>query len=206
MRTSSRCRKSIGAGPAGAGQAEEIGAAVGMGWVMASVRAAAQSSVRQRHPEPLPDRPSQPVRPVVAHVRAARVPARRPRSRGGQALHIYNVHLGTAVLERRYQATRLAVVRPRSPRRGPEDHPRRLQRVDARPRDQDAQLAVRERRHLRPPETPPHLSRASFRSSTSITSITRDRSRSAAVEMTRSRKALMASDHLPLVADLRIGF
>ena len=28
----------IGAGPNGAGQAEEIGAALGMGWVMASVR------------------------------------------------------------------------------------------------------------------------------------------------------------------------
>ena len=28
----------IGAGPEGAGQAEEIGAGLGMGWVMASVR------------------------------------------------------------------------------------------------------------------------------------------------------------------------
>ena len=28
----------VGAGPAGSGQAEEIGAALGMGWVMASVR------------------------------------------------------------------------------------------------------------------------------------------------------------------------
>ena len=28
----------IGAGPSGAGQAEEIGAALGMGWVMTSVR------------------------------------------------------------------------------------------------------------------------------------------------------------------------
>ena len=41
----------------------------------------------------------------MADVRAARLPARRPRSRRDTLLHIYNVHLGTAVLERRYQAT-----------------------------------------------------------------------------------------------------
>ena len=70
----------IGAGPNGAGQAEEIGAALGMGWVMASVRASAQPPVRQRRPQPIPDHPSQPVRPVVADVRAARLPARRSRS------------------------------------------------------------------------------------------------------------------------------
>ena len=47
--------------------------------------APAPPSVRQRHPQPLSDRAPQPVRPVVAHVRAARLPARRSRSRARTA-------------------------------------------------------------------------------------------------------------------------
>ena len=68
----------IGAGPVGSGQAEEIGAALGMGWVMNSRAHAAPAPVRQRRPEPVSDRAPQPVRPVVADLRVAQLPARRP--------------------------------------------------------------------------------------------------------------------------------
>ena len=44
----------------------------------------------------------------MAHLRGTRVPARGSGHGRRHSLHIYNVHLGTAVLERRYQATRLA--------------------------------------------------------------------------------------------------
>ena len=106
----------IGAGPAGAGQAEEIGAALGMGWVMNCVRTLRQHQfgnvVLSRYP-------------IVHHSHydlswrtcEPRNCQRADLDVDGQVLHIYNVHLGTAVLERRYQAKRLAVVRPRSPGR-----------------------------------------------------------------------------------------
>src|SRR4249919_2068481 len=97
----------IGAGPAGAGQAEEIGAGLGMGWVMAPVRALRHHQfgnvVLSRYP-------------IVHHSQydlswrtcEPRGCQRADLELGGQVLHIYNVHLGTAVLERRYQAGRLA--------------------------------------------------------------------------------------------------
>ena len=98
----------IGAGPAGAGQAEEIGAALGMGWMMASVRHLRNhlfgNVILSRYP-------------IVHHSQydlSWRTCEPRGCQRagvdlgGGDQLHIYNVHLGTAVLERRYQAPRLA--------------------------------------------------------------------------------------------------
>ena len=98
----------IGAGPNGAGQAEEIGAALGMGWVMTSVRHLRNhlfgNVVLSRFP-------------IVHHSQydlswrtcESRACQRADLDVGAeQLLHIYNVHLGTAVLERRYQATRLA--------------------------------------------------------------------------------------------------
>ena len=147
----------IGAGPNGAGQAEEIGAALGMGWVMTSVRHLRNhlfgNVVLSRFP-------------IVHHSQydlswrtcEPRACQRADLDLGpDNALHIYNVHLGTAVLERRYQATRLAAFVHDRRIEGAEDHPRRLQRMDAGAGDQDAQLALREHRHLRAPETPAHL-------------------------------------------------
>ena len=110
----------IGAGPAGAGQAEEIGAALGMGWVMTSVRHLRRHLFGNVDPQPLPDRAPQPVRPVVADVRAARLPARRSRSRAGPRparLQRPSRHRG-ARAPLPGAAPRL--LRPRSPRsRGP---------------------------------------------------------------------------------------
>ena len=97
----------IGAGPAGTGQAEEIGAGLGMGWVMASARTLRQHQfgnvILSRYP-------------IVHHSQydlswrtcEPRCCQRADLDLGGQVLHVYNVHLGTAVLERRYQARRLA--------------------------------------------------------------------------------------------------
>ena len=96
---------------------------------------------------------------------------------GDDTLHLYNVHLGTAFLERRYQAGRLsAIVHDR--RVGPaEDRPRRLQRVDAGARDADAEPAAA--RASTCGRTCGGAGRipASFPCCTWITSTTRERSR-----------------------------
>jgi len=97
----------IGAGLQGAGQAEEIGAGLGMGWVMNCVRTLRHHQfgnvVLSRYP-------------IVHHSQydlswrtcEPRNCQRADLEIDGELLHIYNVHLGTAVLERRYQAKRLA--------------------------------------------------------------------------------------------------
>ena len=165
----------IGAGPAGAGQAEEIGAALGMGWVMNCVRTLRQHQFGNVVLSRLPDRAPQPVRPVVAHVRVAQLPARRPRTSTARSLHIYNVHLGHRRPRAALPGQAARLVRPRSPRHRPEDHPRRLQRVDEGAGDQDAVVALRERRHLTAPQAPPHLPGPLPRRPSRSTSITRAR-------------------------------
>ena len=170
----------IGAGPDGPGQAEEIGAALGMGWVMAPVRHLRNhlfgNVVLSRFP-------------IVHHSQydlswrtcEPRACQRADLDIGdGRLLHIYNVHLGTAVLERRYQAPRLAAFVHDRRVDGPEDHPRRLQRVDARPGDQDAELRCSRASTSASTCAAGAPTRASSRSCTSITSTTRATSRSAA--------------------------
>jgi endonuclease/exonuclease/phosphatase family metal-dependent hydrolase len=97
----------VGAGPRGGGHAEEIGAALGMGWVMNCVRTLRQHQfgnvILSRYP-------------IVHHSQydlswrtcEPRHCQRADLEIDGRILHMYNVHLGTAVLERRYQAKRLA--------------------------------------------------------------------------------------------------
>jgi endonuclease/exonuclease/phosphatase family metal-dependent hydrolase len=97
----------IGAGHSHGGQAEELGAALGMGWVMASTRQHRGylygNVVMSRHP--------------IAHHSQYDLTWRQCEPRcvlsadlqvGKHSLHVFNVHLGTALLERRYQAPRLA--------------------------------------------------------------------------------------------------
>ena len=99
----------IGAGPSGAGQAEEIGAALGMGWVMHSVRQLRNHHFGNVVLSRFPVVASRPLRADLAHAaRSAPASASTSTSATAAVLHIYNVHLGTAVLERRYQAGRLA--------------------------------------------------------------------------------------------------
>ena len=192
----------IGAGPNGSGQAEEIGAALGMGWVMASVRHLRShlfgNVVLSRFP-------------IVHHSQydlswrtcEPRACQRADVDLDGHALHVYNVHLGTAVLERRYQATRLAGF----------VHDKRIAGTKIILGDFNEWMrglatstlsslfqSIDIYEHLRRRRTYPgifpvlHLDHIYYQGQVEIQ----------AVELKRSRKALMASDHLPLVANLRI--
>jgi endonuclease/exonuclease/phosphatase family metal-dependent hydrolase len=193
----------IGAGPAGAGQAEEIGAGLGMGWVMNCVRTLRQHQfgnvVLSRYP-------------IVHHSQydlswrtcEPRHCQRADLEIDGRVLHIYNVHLGTAVLERRYQAGRLASF----------VHDHRVSGAKVILGDFNEWMkglatktlsslfeSVDISRHLKRRRTYPgifpvvHLDHIYYEGAVDVTG----------VEMPRTRKALMASDHLPLVANLRIG-
>src|SRR5262245_11109397 len=195
----------IGAGPTGAGQAEEIGAAVGMGWVMTAVRHLRKhlfgNVILSRFP-------------IVHHSQydlswrtcEPRACQRADLDLGAsQLLHIYNVHLGTAVLERRYQAPRLAAF----------VHDRRIEGPKVILGDFNEWLrglatntlsslfeSIDIYAHLKRRRTYPgifpvlHLDHIYYEGSVEVR----------ALELVRSRTALMASDHLPLVADLLIKF
>jgi endonuclease/exonuclease/phosphatase family metal-dependent hydrolase len=123
---------------------------------------------------------------------------------GAGALQVFNVHLGTALLERRYQARRLASWvhdrRVPTPKLVVGDFnewarglaadvlAQRLQSVDLFP-------------HLKRRRTYPglfpllHLDHIYFEGNVSVHR----------VSLPRTRLAMMASDHLPLVADITVG-
>ena len=195
----------VGAGPAGAGQAEEIGAALGMGWVMASVRHLRTHLFGNVVLSRLP---------IVHHAQydlswrtcESRACQRADLDLGaGELLHIYNVHLGTAVLERRYQARRLASYVHDSRITGPKiilgDFNEWLKGLATSTLnglfDSIDIYAHLKRRRTYPGIFPMvHLDHIYYEGHVEV----RD------VKLLRSRAALMASDHLPLAADLRIGF
>ena len=195
----------IGSGPAGAGQAEELGAALGMGWVMASVRQLRRhlfgNVVLSRFP-------------IVHHSQydlswrtcEPRACQRADLELGnGRVLHVYNVHLGTAVLERRYQAPRLAAYVHDHRIRGPKiilgDFNEWMRGLATRTLTSLFD-SIDIRAHLKRRRTYPglfpvlHLDHIYYDGEVQVRS----------VELPRTRRALMASDHLPLVANLRIGF
>ena len=194
----------IGPGSEGMGQAEEIAAQLGMTPVMAPVRLLRGrpygNAIIGRFP-------------VCGHHRHD-LTWRGRESRGCQrvdlqvgkgVLHVYNVHLGTALLERRAQAVHLARIfdaptagepcvvlgdfnewlRGRATTLLSE----RLQSVDL-------------RTHLRRRRTYPgvfpvlHLDHIYYEGQVEV----------ARLELPRTRLSLMASDHLPLVADLKVKF
>ncbi|HTI39859.1 MAG TPA: endonuclease/exonuclease/phosphatase family protein [Vicinamibacterales bacterium] len=194
----------IGAGPAGAGQAEEIGAALGMGWVMTCVRTLRQHQfgnvVMSRLPivhhsqYDLTWRTCEPRACQRADLKLA----------SGQLLHVYNVHLGTAVLERRYQAGRLAAFVHDRRVTGPKvilgdfnEWMRGLATKTLSSLFESIDIAAHLKRRRTYPGLFPvvHLDHIYYEGRLEV----------AGVEMPRTRKALMASDHLPLVADLRVG-
>jgi len=193
----------IGAGLQGAGQAEEIGAGLGMGWVMNSVRTLRHHQfgnvILSRYP-------------IVHHSQydlswrtcEPRNCQRADLGIDGQLLHVYNVHLGTAVLERRYQAKRLASF----------VHDRRVTGAKVLLGDFNEWVrglatktlsslfeSVDISKHLKRRRTYPglfpvvHLDHIYYDGPVKVLR----------VEMPRTRRSLMASDHLPLVATLRIG-
>jgi endonuclease/exonuclease/phosphatase family metal-dependent hydrolase len=196
----------VGAGPQRGSQIEEIGAALGMGWVMAPARQLRGrqfgNAVLSRHP-------------IAAHLehdlswktcearRMQRVDIATPSG----TLHLYNVHLGTAILERRHQAQRLAAIVCDRHTPGPKlvvgDFnewmrglatnllSEKLNSVDLR------NFLTRKRTQRTYPGFLPilHLDHIYYAGKIEIVG----------VDLPRTRLSLVASDHLPLVADVRIG-
>jgi endonuclease/exonuclease/phosphatase family metal-dependent hydrolase len=195
----------IGSGPAGAGQAEEIGAALGMGWVMASVRHLRRhlfgNVILSRFP--------------IAHHSQYDLSWRTCEPRAcqradldldhGRVLHVYNVHLGTAVLERRYQAPRLASYVHDRRLTGPKiilgdfnEWMRGLATKTLSALFESIDISAHLKRRRTYPGIFPvvHLDHIYYEGNVEVRS----------VDLPRSRKALIASDHLPLVADLRVRY
>lgn len=194
----------IGAGPSGVDQAQLIGAAVGMGWTMAPTRELRGhlfgNVVMSRFP-------------MVSHAQCdltwrrceQRCAQRVDLDIGGRVVHLFNVHLGTALLERRYQADRLAdyvhdrrVTGPKivvgdfnewTKGRATVLLSEKLKALDIYP-------------HLKRRRTYPgifpllHLDHIYYEGELELRN----------VELPRTRRSLMASDHLPLVAELRVHF
>src|SRR4029453_4599105 len=97
----------VGAGPGHAGHAQELGVALCMGWGMAPARTLRCHELGNVGLSRFP---------IAHHTRYAlswktcdpRCCHRVDLDLGGHPLHLYNVHFGTAILERRVQAARLA--------------------------------------------------------------------------------------------------
>ncbi|MFP5378154.1 MAG: endonuclease/exonuclease/phosphatase family protein [Vicinamibacteria bacterium] len=194
----------VGASAHRVGQAAELGAALGMGWVMAPTRqlrgalfgnvVLTRLPVRQHHQYDLSWKTCEP--------------------RGAQrvdlgvddfTLHLYNVHLGTSLGERRYQAERLAGIVHDRRISGPKvvlgdfnEWARGLATDLLAERLQSIDL----RSHLKRRRTYPgffpilHLDHIYYEGHVEVTR----------VSLPQNRLAKIASDHLPLVADFRIGF
>jgi endonuclease/exonuclease/phosphatase family metal-dependent hydrolase len=194
----------IGAGPNDSGHAEEIGAALGMGWVMASARHLRNhqfGNVVLSH---------FPIRQHVQYDLSWRTCEPRCCQRADividdRTLHLFNVHLGTAFRERKDQAERLAGIvhdgRIHAPKVLLGDFnewsaglataalTRKLEAID---------LRVHLRRRRTYPGLLPllHLDHIYYEGRVEI----------ARVEIPRTRKSLIASDHLPFLAELKVGF
>jgi endonuclease/exonuclease/phosphatase family metal-dependent hydrolase len=195
----------VGPGITAPGHAETLGAALAMGWVMAPARELRRHQfgnvVMSRYP----------IREHTQHDLTWKTCEARSAQRvaidveGIGTIQIYNVHLGTALLERRYQAARLAtwvhdrrVAGPKLVLGDFNEWSRglvadvlaeRLESVDLYP-------------HLKRRRTYPgffplfHLDHIYFQGQIEVRHI----------DLPRTRLALVASDHLPLVADIRVRF
>jgi endonuclease/exonuclease/phosphatase family metal-dependent hydrolase len=193
----------IGAGPHGGGHAEELGALLGMGWVMSPARQLRGhhfgNAVLSRHP-------------IAQHLEhdlswktcEARRLQRVDIAADGCTLHLYNVHLGTAILERRHQAQKLASIVSDRHIPGPKlvvgDFNEWMRGLATNLLSEKLN-SVDLRNYLRRKRTYPglfpilHLDHIYYAGKVEILGI----------ELPRTRLSLVASDHLPLVADVRIG-
>ena len=194
----------IGASQTSPGHAEELGAMLGMGWVMAPARhlrgalfgnvVMSRLPIRQHSQYDLSWRTCEP-----------RCCQRVDIEIGDDTLHLYNVHLGTALLERRYQAGRLSAIL----------HDRRVgvpkvvlgdfnewMRGMATEMLTERLKSIDLRAHLRRRRTYPgvfpvvHLDHIYYEGNVEVVKL----------ELPRTRLSLMASDHLPLIAELRVQF
>jgi endonuclease/exonuclease/phosphatase family metal-dependent hydrolase len=193
----------VGAGPNGGGHAEQIGAALGMGWVMASVRHLRGHQfgnvVLSRFP----------ISNHAQHDLSWKTCEPRCMQRvdvnvHGHTLHVYNVHLGTAILERRHQAQRIAGLIADKHLAGPKlllgdfnEWMRGLTTTLLSERLKSIDLTNFLRRRRTYPGLFPimHLDHIYYTGRLEVVG----------VELPRTRLSLVASDHLPLVADIRLG-
>jgi endonuclease/exonuclease/phosphatase family metal-dependent hydrolase len=193
----------VGPGPRDVGQAEALGALLGFGWVMAPTRHLRRhlfgNVILSRFPmvhHVQYDLTWKTCEPRGCHRADIVLP-------GGPTVHLYNVHLGTALRERRYQAARLASILADRHLRGPRIvvgdfnewtrglattvMSRMFERVD--------HVTQVRRRRTYPAFLPLlHLDHIYYRGHLEVLS----------VERPRTRLALVASDHLPLVAEFAI--
>ena len=192
----------VGAGPSGGGQAEEIGAGLGMGWTMAVTRHLRGhlfgNVVVSRHPIQHASQYD-----LTWRTRERRCCQRVDLDVGGQKLHVFNVHLGTALLERRYQASRLATFVGDSRITGPRlvvgDFNEWIKGLTTSLLSKHLR-SVDLREHFARRRTYPgvfpvlHLDHIYYLGALEVVR----------VWLPRTRLALVASDHLPLVADLEL--
>ncbi|MFN7973418.1 MAG: endonuclease/exonuclease/phosphatase family protein [Acidobacteriota bacterium] len=197
----------LGPGPRGECQAQAIGALLGMGWVMAPTRR------RRGH--------------LLGNVVLSRFPIRRHVSidltcaafslrncqRADLAVgnddaphatfHVYNVHLGTGILERRIQARSLDSFINDHRVMGPKVVLGDLNEWTK------GDITTMLSRTFQSIELPPHAAkRGSYPGILPLVQLDHiyygGRVEVRDVRLPRTRKALVASDHLPLVADLRV--
>ena len=187
-------------GPEESGQAAALGAALGMGWVMDSVRLLRGKSygnvVLSRLPIRSTDRCD-----LSCDKREPRACHRVDVDVYGHVLHVFNVHLGTAVLERRKQAPKLAEFVAHHHLRGSKvllgDFNEWMKGLTS--KTLGAMLeGVDLTTHLQRKRTYPgvlpmvHLDHIYVAGGVVVEHVT----------LPRTRLTLMASDHLPLVADI----
>ena len=194
----------IGAGPSSSGHAEQLGALLGMGWVMAPARqlrgclfgnvVLSRLPIRQHAQYDLSWKTCEP-----------RNVQRVDIALGDDTLHLYNVHLGTAFLERRHQAGRLSAIlhdrRVDTPKIVLGDFNEWMKGL-ATSMLSERLKSIDLRTHLRRRRTYPgvlpmlHLDHIYYDGQVEVVKL----------ELPRTRLSLMASDHLPLVAELKVGF
>jgi endonuclease/exonuclease/phosphatase family metal-dependent hydrolase len=194
----------IGAGPHSQGHAEELGALLGMGWVMAPVRqlrgaqfgnvVLSRLPIREHKQYDLSWKTCEPRGCQRVDVEV-----------GAHTLHLYNVHLGTAFLERRHQAGRLSAIvhdrRVGNPKVVLGDFNEWMRGLATQMLSERLQ-SIDLRGHLRRRRTYPgvfpvlHLDHIYYEGLVEVVKL----------ELPRTRLSLMASDHLPLVAELKIRF
>ena len=194
----------VGASTSSAGQAEELGAQLGMGWVMAPTRHLRGSLfgnvVLSRFP--IRDHSQYDLSWKTCEPRCIQ---RVDVAIDDDTLHLYNVHLGTALLERRYQAGRLSAVmhdhRISEPKIVLGDFNEWMKGLATQTLSERLQ-SIDLRRHLKRRRTYPgvlpllHLDHIYYSGKVEVVKL----------ELPRTRLSLIASDHLPLVAELRVRF
>jgi endonuclease/exonuclease/phosphatase family metal-dependent hydrolase len=194
----------LGTGPKGRGQDEILGALLGMGWVMAPAR------LRRGYTFGNMILSRFPIMNDAQHTltwrkRRGRCCQRADLQIGGQILHVFNVHFGTGLRERQYQAARLASILDKHEGAGPKiilgdfnEWGRGVTTGILTPRFQSLDIRPFVKRRRTYPGFLPllHLDHIFYEGPIEVTH----------VHLPKTRNSLIASDHLPLVADLRIGF